>query len=242
MKLSALVAALAVCLSLPTILVAQEDLGFLAPQQSGQLQPVQLIPETIDKIELKDNLKEYPIWLVIKPEGVRFLQTEEEIALHQNQIPLDAFLVGCQQATFEASSNAEKRAFDLKCEKFVLMGSYGAKQHVEAKGAALSYSTTNDQLQLSGAEKQPVEARLNGQESTTLLSAEQIKLNLHHGPITKTKDVPVRKGQYQAVTEESDLPLTHFQLSAEKIISLEIHPSPTPQKNTSTQTFDPFAP
>ncbi|MDB4680240.1 MAG: hypothetical protein P8M30_12150 [Planctomycetaceae bacterium] len=102
---------------LPTLATGQEfesfdpNPSFFDSKPKEQLKPVAPIPETIGEIAVKQDLKEYPVWLLIQPQGVRFLQSDEEIAIHQNQIPANAFLIGCHEAEFKAATVAKDRSF-----------------------------------------------------------------------------------------------------------------------------------
>jgi hypothetical protein len=194
------------------------------PQSKEQLKPIAPVPETIGNIELKDDLKEYPIWLMIQPQGVRFLQSDEEIAIHQNQIPANAFLIGCHEAEFKAVSDAKDRSFQLDCKDFALLGSYGTKQHVEIKGASLAYSTQSQQVELTGDKELPLEYRLSHLASESVLKAERITLSL-------------LEDRYRTTATNVEL-IEIYHTSSEPGISDA--PSTRTTKTNKSNPFDPF--
>lgn len=175
------------------------------------------------------ELAEYPIWLLIKPDGVRFLQTEEEIATNHHAIPPNAFLIGCRSAEFKAGTVADfegvekpengdgKRAFQLNCKDFTLKGSFGTKQTLEVTGDTLAFATETQQIQLQGAEKQPLEFHSWDESAENRMQADEITLQLH---------------------------ADGFQMSAKGTSSLEINPNPDPGKQAKPRRepsgFDPF--
>jgi hypothetical protein len=178
--------------------------------------------------ELAAELAQYPIWLLIQPDGVQFLQTEEEIATHFHSIPPNSFLLGCQSASFEAGPAEESllgesgqtspaRAFRLKCEDFVLKGSYGTKQQLEVTGNSLDYSTESEQILLKGTEESSLEYLSVDESASTRMQADQIVLQLH-----------------------SD----RFQVSAKGASGVEIEPNPDPSEQRKPKPgppgFDPF--
>jgi len=222
-------------LCLPTLTMAQgfdDNFPGTIATPKEQLKPIAPASETIGKIELKDDLKAYPIWLLIQPQGVRFLQSDEEIAVHQNSIPHHAFLVGCHEAEFKAVRDAEDRSFLLSCQDFALLGSYGTKQFAEIKGMSLAYSTKTNQIQLQGEKDAPVEARLNHPDTETLMQAEVINLTLKSDFIPKTQ-----YDQRNKPSTRSVLLKTNFQMNAANISSLSISGVGVPVDDESENTI-----
>lgn len=184
--------------------------------------------QTVHGQEPAADLARYPIWILIKPEGIQFLQTQDEIAANQNAIPPNAFLLGCVTVNFTGASVEQTPDFQLKCEDFLLMGRYGTKQNLDVKGASLTYSTKSKQIQLKGTEELPLEAHSVDEASETRMQADEIFLQLESGPRTVTRYVPtsVLKSGHQ-MTEY--VPVTQqigegssFHLSARNISNLEV--------------------
>lgn len=157
----------------------------------------------------------YPIWLLIEPDGIQFLQTQKEIAEHRGTFHNDALLLGCATAKFEGAASDQNTEFNLNCEDFLMLGRYGTKQELGVTGAALHYSTKTKQLRMTGTEELPLEYEARDAASHTLLQADEIILQLH---------------------EDS------FQLSVRGAQALEIHALPEAEKdffgNPAGEDFD----
>lgn len=160
--------------------------------------------------------EKYPMWLLLKPDGVQFLQSDEELATNLSSIPANAFLVGCFEPKFEGVVANEKPDFQLTCQEFMLKGRYGTPQTVLIKGAELRYSTLTRKIELKGSDEIELTCKIeNGQMDSHLL-ADEITFQLH---------------------DDS------FQVSVKGSTSLEIDAYPAPvtkPRSSDSRGFDPF--
>jgi len=194
--------------------------GSLANKQEPEVDDPRAAPDSRPEEEQQPDpeLAKYPIWLLIKPDGVQFLQTQEEIATNRHTIPPNAFLIGCRSATFKAGAfdefapagaapeterNDSQRTFNLSCDVFTLKGRYGTRQQIEVTGATLSFSTASQQIHLHADKPQPLEFHSWDESAENRMQADEITLQLH---------------------------ADGFQMSAEGASGVEINPNPDPKK------------
>ena len=196
-----------------------------------------------------DEFAKYPIWLLIKPGGIRFLQTREEIAMDRNAIPPDAFLLGCVTVKFEGAAGEQKPDFKLDCDDFLLLGRFGTQKHLEVKGAALSFATKSQQIQFKGSEALPLEIHSIDAVSESRMRAEEVILQLDSGSRTVTKYetgivVDPTTGRQSMVNvpvyEQRGTGKSSFQLSARNITALQIDVKPAPPGDAPS--WNPDAP
>jgi hypothetical protein len=202
--------------------------------------------QQVHEQEPSADLAKYPIWLLIKPDGIQFLQNQEEIATNQNAIPRNAFLLGCMTVKFEGASVEQKPNFQLSCEEFLLMGRYGTKQNLDVKGASLTFSTKSKQIRLTGTEKLPLELHSIDEASETRMRADEITLQLDSGLATVTRFetrnyLDPKSGQQKTaqfpITEQRSYG-SNFQLSARNITALEVIANPAPEEDAPRWTPD----
>lgn len=197
-----------------------------------------------------DELAKYPIWLLIKPDGVQFLQTQEEIATNRNTIPPHAFLLCCVTANFKAAAGEQQPEFQLTCEDFLLRGRYGSKQNLDVKGASLNFSTRTQQVQLRGSEELPLELHTVDVASETRMQADEILLQLNESPINETRYVTMtvvdpktgRQSEVKKPVVELIARGTSFQLSAKNITTLETNANPATGVDTPMRNSNPLTP
>lgn len=129
--------------------------------------------ESVDPFSADTKLKEVkplpemafdssaPIWLLISPAGVRFLQTPDEVMKHQQSVPSDSFLVGCHEFSMNGVPGEQRPDFALVCKQTVLFGAYGTAKVLNATAGELKFETKSQSVQLSGQEEQPVKLMIN---------------------------------------------------------------------------------
>lgn len=230
--------------------LAVDPPAYRDPQPASRNAPQPLQPQTgphDPKPAPPDELAKYPVWLLIKPDGIQFLQTLEEIATNRNTIPPHAFLLCCVTANFKAAAGEQQPEFQLTCEDFLLRGRYGSKQSLEVKGASLEFSTRTQQVQLRGSEELPLESHSLDAASETRMRAEEINLQLNGSPINETRYetmsyVDAKTGEERVIKKPVVTQIargTSFQISAKNITSLETIASP---ERTSGRSADGDAP
>lgn len=118
----------------------------------------------------------HPVWIVVKPDGLHFVQSSEELkGIQQN--PTNAFLIACREFEMKAASSDGEPGFVLDCRQAAVYGKYGTWKFVEMEGQNLHYETRERILQLSGSDDKSVRFSVeDGGEMTA--SAAQIQLQL----------------------------------------------------------------
>jgi hypothetical protein len=230
--------------SFPTLEV-QEPLNGTTPVPQPVPDPLTPQPATGQNVqqEKPSEFTKYPIRLLIKPDGIQFQQTQEEIATNQNAIPPNAFLLGCVTVNFKGAAGEPKPDFQLSCEDFLLMGSFGTQQNLDVKGASLSYSTQTQQIQLQGSDELPLEFHSVDAASETRMQADEIKLQLQPGgrPFIRR-----RSEESRVANEHVRVAASSFQVSAKNITALEAISNPAPKQDFSAgedaPIWDPDAP
>lgn len=145
-----------------------------APQRATNPQPVKP-PRPIAETAVDSS--SYQIWFVLKPDGLQFVQTPDELNAIQENPPADAFVIACHEFEMKGTPSKGNPRYVLLCRQAMVAGRYGTQRWVSMEGQDLRYDTQERELQLTGSDDKPV--RFSVEDGDELnLTAPGIRLQL----------------------------------------------------------------